>query len=89
VNGFFSIYVMLPAVIGPGVYSASKRKCYRNQKKSFGVVERGRYVGLTALPPSVKDPALSKILDRCGILNISQPYKQRPVTGVALLLLRT
>jgi hypothetical protein len=29
VNEFFSIYLTLPAALGPGVYSASKRNEYR------------------------------------------------------------
>jgi hypothetical protein len=35
VNDFFSIYVILPAVLGPGVYSASKRNEYQRQKIMF------------------------------------------------------
>jgi hypothetical protein len=30
---FFSIYVILPAALGPGVYSASNRNEYQYQKK--------------------------------------------------------
>jgi hypothetical protein len=32
VNEFFSIYLILPASLGPGVYSASNRNDYQNQK---------------------------------------------------------
>jgi hypothetical protein len=34
VNDFFSIYVILPAAPGPGVYSASNRKEYQKQKNN-------------------------------------------------------
>jgi hypothetical protein len=30
-NEFFSIYLILPAALGPGVYSASNRKSIRNR----------------------------------------------------------
>jgi hypothetical protein len=30
----FSIYLILPAALGPGVYSASNRNEYRKQKKN-------------------------------------------------------
>jgi hypothetical protein len=47
---FFSIYLIFPAALGPGVGSASNRNEY--QESSWGV-EGGRRVRLTALPPSV------------------------------------
>jgi hypothetical protein len=31
----FSIYLMLPAALGPGVHSASNRNEYQKQKKMF------------------------------------------------------
>jgi hypothetical protein len=31
-NGFFSIYLILPAVLGSGVYSAFNRNEYQKQK---------------------------------------------------------
>jgi hypothetical protein len=34
VNGFFSIYLILPAALGPGVYSASNRNEYRKQRNN-------------------------------------------------------
>jgi hypothetical protein len=32
VNEFFSMYLILPATLGPGVYSASNRNEYQKQK---------------------------------------------------------
>jgi hypothetical protein len=65
---FFSIYLILPAALGPGVYSASNRNEYQKQKNNVSEgVERGRCVGLTTLPPSV-----SRLSIQCGILNISE-----------------
>jgi hypothetical protein len=34
VNDFFSIYLILPAALGPGVHSASNRKEYQKQKNN-------------------------------------------------------
>jgi hypothetical protein len=34
VNEFFSIYLILPATLGPGVYSASDRNEYQKQKNN-------------------------------------------------------
>jgi hypothetical protein len=37
VNDFFSIYLILPAALGPGVFSASNRNEYQKQKNNvFG-----------------------------------------------------
>jgi hypothetical protein len=46
-NESFAIYLILPATLGPGVYSASNRVEYQKQKKYFWGVERGRHVNLT------------------------------------------
>jgi hypothetical protein len=49
-----SIYLILPAALGPGVDSASNRNEYQKQKKKcFWGVERGRHVRVTTSPPSV------------------------------------
>jgi hypothetical protein len=35
VNEFFSIYIILPVALGPGVYSASNRNEYQKQKNNI------------------------------------------------------
>jgi hypothetical protein len=71
---------MLPAALCPGVCSASNRNEYQKQKNHVSG-ERVRFVGLTTLLSSV-----SRLSRKCGILNISQPYRlPLPVTGLALL----
>jgi hypothetical protein len=39
----FSVYLILPAALGPGIYSASKRNEYQKQKKIM-------FLGSRALP---------------------------------------
>jgi hypothetical protein len=34
-NGFFSIYLILPAALGPGVHPPSNRNEYQNRKTVF------------------------------------------------------
>jgi hypothetical protein len=75
---FFPICLILPAALGPGIYSASNGNEYQ---KIFLGLSRGWRVGLTTSSPS-----LSRMSRLCGILNISQPYRPpRPVMGIALL----
>jgi hypothetical protein len=83
----FSFFLILPEVLGPGVYSAYNRNEYKKQKKGLCGMERGRCLGLINLPPSV-----SRLYRQCGILNFSLPQRPpRPVTvtGIALLLLHS
>jgi hypothetical protein len=47
---FFKIYLILPAALGPGIYSALTEMSTRNIP---GVIKRVRHVRLTTLPPSV------------------------------------
>jgi hypothetical protein len=39
---FFSIYLILPAALGPGVFSASNRNNYQKQKKETFLGSRAR-----------------------------------------------
>jgi hypothetical protein len=80
----FSIYLIPPAAVGPGVHLASNRNEYLKQRnKCFLGAECGRCVELKTSPPSVS--CLSR---QCGIFNILQPHRPPgPVTGIALLYL--
>jgi hypothetical protein len=51
VNELFSIYLMLPAALGPWVYSAFKRNEYQKQKNNVSGEESaaGAYGSLTAI----------------------------------------
>jgi hypothetical protein len=79
----FSIYLILPAALGPGAFSAEQKWIPEAEKSCFWGAERGRCVELTALPPS-----LSRLSRQCLILNIYQTYRHpRPVTGISSLFL--
>jgi hypothetical protein len=75
------MYLILPAALGSGVYSATDRIEYQKpEKKIFLGVNCGQSIRLTS-PSSV-----SRLSRQCRILNIPQPYRPpRPVTGIALL----
>jgi hypothetical protein len=78
-----TFYLILPAALDLGVYSASNRNEYRKHKKKicFWGVKCGRCVALTTLSPSMR-----RLSRQFGILNTSQPHRPpRPVTGIALL----
>jgi hypothetical protein len=80
----FSIFLILPAALGSGVYYSSRNE-YRSKKKKVWGVERGRRVRLT-----ISLLFVSRLSRQCGILSISQPYRPpRPGTGIALLSLFT
>jgi hypothetical protein len=82
VNELFSIYIILSAALGHGIYSASIINEYQKQKKKcLWGVDRGRWVKLTTLPLSV-----SWLSRQCESFDNSQPYRPpRPVAGIALL----
>jgi hypothetical protein len=77
----FSIYLIFPATLGPGVYSVSNRNEYQKHKNHVSGEGSDRCIGLTTSPPSV-----CRLSTQCGILNIPQPYRPpQPVTGIVLL----
>jgi hypothetical protein len=63
---FLSIYPILPAILGPGLYSGANRSEYQKQENNVsGEQSGGRRVRLTNIPPSV-----SQLCRQCGILNM-------------------
>jgi hypothetical protein len=70
----FSVYLILPVEIGPGLYSAHNRNEYQKQKNNVsGEVMLGRYVRLTTSPPSVS-PLSSSPVQRGGKRSIWADY---------------
>jgi hypothetical protein len=57
-------YLILPAALGLGVYSASNRNEYRGRKKCFWGVKCGWCVELTTLPPSMSRLSRRMVLNR-------------------------
>jgi hypothetical protein len=78
----FSIYLILTAALGPGVYSASNRNEYKNKKNNVS--------GSRARPVRRADNITAicerDCLDNVGSLASQNPMSPRPVTGTALLL---
>jgi hypothetical protein len=79
----FSIYPVLAAALGPGVYSDSNRNEYQKQKNNISGEES--VPGAKGWQPTTSPPSVSRLSRQCGTLNISQPYRPaRSVTGIAL-----
>jgi hypothetical protein len=77
-NFFFSVYLILPTALDPGVYSASNRNEYKIQKKMFQ--------GIRARPVSKAD----KFTAICDCLDNVGTYRPpRPVTGTLYFVLFT
>jgi hypothetical protein len=64
----FSVYLILPAALHPGIHSASKKWVPEAEKYCFCGIERSQCIGLIALPPSVSD-----CLDDVGSLTSHNP----------------
>jgi hypothetical protein len=80
---FVTIEVIIPAALGPGVYSASNRNEYQKQKYVSGEQSDGRWQRLTTSLPS-----LSRFSRRFELLNIAQHYRPpRLVAGDSITFL--
>jgi hypothetical protein len=60
VMNFFN-YLILPATLGPRVYSTCNRNEYQKERKNFWGVECSQCVRLTTSPPSVSVDGLDKV----------------------------
>jgi hypothetical protein len=51
----YTVYLILPAALGPGIYTASNRNKYqkKEKKKSFWEIEHGRLLRLSTSLPTV------------------------------------
>jgi hypothetical protein len=81
-NNSFSIYLILPAALGPLVYTSSNRNEYQKHNKIF-LENRAR-------PAQKADTliAVSRLSRHCGIYNISQSCRPpRPVNRDSFTLL--
>jgi hypothetical protein len=72
VTEYFSIHLILLDALGPGVYSASNRNEYQNQKKIMFLGSRTRPVRRADSLTAICEP----IVYKCGIRRISQTNKQ-------------
>jgi hypothetical protein len=80
-NWMFSIYLILPAALGPGFTQPLIEISAKKTKIMFFRSRVSRCVGLTILQPSV-----SRLSRQYRILSNSQPCRPpRPVTGIASL----
>jgi hypothetical protein len=60
---FFSIYVILPAALGPGIYSASNRNEYQKQKNILFLESRARPVRRADNLTVVREPIVYEVWD--------------------------
>jgi hypothetical protein len=78
-----SVYLILSAALGTGIYSVSNRNEYKTGMKSnLGGVERGRSLRLTS------SPSVGQLSRQCEILNVSQLYSPpQPLMRIAFIVL--
>jgi hypothetical protein len=78
----FSIYLILPAALGPGVHSVLNKHDYQKQINNVSVELKA--AGAYGWQPYHR---LWPVCRQCWLLNISQYCRpSRPVTGIALLI---